>query len=119
MQSISASNYRKACKEFILSALKRPQMFFASLEEFQSVLRGHETAFGQMTQMHRTEMLHDQFSNWLFDRFGLSCSGGWAYAIEQQCKETGDDSVRKFGVYITAFFESWDDDNLRLVKSQT
>lgn len=109
MRSISASDYHKACRDIVHAALQRPEMFFKSLEELEAIMRGHETAFRQMTRFDRTEMLHEQFSKWLFDRFGLFCASGWAYAIEQQCNETGDNPLKMYERYINAFFDEWNE----------
>ncbi|MEJ7595483.1 MAG: hypothetical protein WKF77_28540 [Planctomycetaceae bacterium] len=111
MLSISASDYRKACREVVQSALKRPQMYFESLRELEAIMQGHATAFSQLASIVREETFHSQFSDWLFKLKGLSCAGGWAYAIEEQCKESGDDPVKVFGEYAGRFLDEWNDDH--------
>lgn len=107
MPSISAFDYRNSCKVLVRAALQRPQMYFKSLEEFEAFMRGHEAAFGQIAHLDRSEMLQEGFSNWLYEKFGLSCASGWAYAIEQQSQKTGDAPLALFGRFVNAFFDSW------------
>ena len=119
MLSISASDYRKACKELVHSVLKHPRMYFEALREFESVMQGHATAFGQLASIDREEMFPSQFSDWLYKHKGLSCASGWAYALEEQCRQSGDDVLKVFGDYANRFFDEWHDEKSQMLSKVT
>ena len=73
-------------------------------------MQGHATAFGQLTSMDRGEMFPSQFGDWLYRVKGLSCASGWAYAIEEHCKETGERALNVFNDYVRMFVDEWDPD---------
>ncbi|MDB5390737.1 MAG: hypothetical protein JWM11_6383 [Planctomycetaceae bacterium] len=107
MTSNSVSDYRLAARSFIGQALSRPSMFFKTLDQLESIMYGHGFAYQQMLFVTNDETFNIHFSDWLYERKTLSCSSGWAYAIEQYCAKRKQNSVRAFTRYVSDFFENW------------
>ncbi|MDA1055683.1 MAG: hypothetical protein O3C40_35255 [Planctomycetota bacterium] len=104
MSSISASDYQNACVAFIESALKHPRMYFDSLKELETLLRGHETAFQQLGGITANESFHVQFADWLLKTKQLSGAAGWAEAIESLAEQDESDPEAVFGELVRQFF---------------
>jgi hypothetical protein len=107
MSSISVSDYRQACKELLKSVMHRPQMYFETLRELELIMQGHATAFEQMMGTDQNEMFPSQFRNWLHIHEGMSCSGGWASAIEERCRQSGESDLDVFKLYVNQFIHEW------------
>lgn len=107
MQSISVSNYRAACSELILEAIERPSMYYQSLADFEMFLFGHQAAFQQIASIDQSELFNTQFSEWLWNVHRMSCSSGWALAIEKHCSVNNSTPVNQFNEYASDFLNSW------------
>ena len=107
MSSISVSDYRQACADLIKTALKYPHMYFATLGEFETFLRGYDAAYGQILSLDRNELFNNQFSDWLREHLGLSCASGWSIAIEGKFLGLDKNCVEVFEKYVNLFFENW------------
>lgn len=108
MSSISASDYRSACAEFIRGAVQKPRMYYASLADLQAQLRGHATAFQQLGAINRGESFLSAFAAWLYRTKGASgAAAGWAILIEEMAAATGADPDAVFRVQVEEFLLHW------------
>ncbi|MBX3451926.1 MAG: hypothetical protein KF777_20370 [Planctomycetaceae bacterium] len=89
----------------IAQVLARPSMFFATLDDLHSFMGGHAAAFQQLFGIRDTFTF--RFSRWFWDKKGLSGAAGWAAAIKEQARMTGESPVELFRVFVAEFFEDW------------
>ena len=108
MTSISVSDYRRKCAEYIREALKRPRMHYRSLEELEAILSGHQIAFEQLGVIGREESFHQEFVEWLRRTRQAPGSAGWACAIKSLTIEEADPE-QLFGKLVEEFLEQWED----------
>ena len=107
--SISVSDYRSACRKFIEMILKRPGMYYKSLEELEIMLGGHQAAFEQLGVITREQSFGACFIEWIRQTKGISCQSGWAYGIETLQSAEGDELEMLFVRLVTVFLKQWDD----------
>lgn len=107
MTSISASDYRHRCSDYIREALGRPRMYYRSLEELEAILSGHQLAFEQLGAINRDDSFHHQFVEWLRQTRQASASAGWAGAVESLALEKVDSEVL-FAELVVEFLTNWD-----------
>ena len=104
MSSISDSDYTRLWAELIRNAIARPRMYFNSLKELESIMRGHAMAFDQLGAGLGGQTFHGEFGNWLA-RLGLSACSGWAYAIQEKAEQEGSDAETLFIDFAREFLE--------------
>ena len=107
MTLISDFNYRQYCKDFIVDVLARPKMYFQTIDELESIMRGHQVAFDQIGAIGDGKTFHGCFSDWVFNKYQVSCSSGWAYAIKVISCDQGVEPIDLFSDYIDIFFSEW------------
>ncbi len=111
--SISASEYRNLCTQYIKEALERPSMYYRSLVEFEASLRGHFRAFEQLGLATRDQAFHRAFVRWLEQTRKASYSAGWAIAIENLASDQGyEDPQPIFIELVNEFLANWETCNI-------
>ncbi|MBL8892022.1 MAG: hypothetical protein JNL67_18750 [Planctomycetaceae bacterium] len=106
MTSISASEYWEYAMEIIRHAMRRPSMYFKTLNELEALMGGHAAAFQQLRVIERDAAFSSAFSEWIMTTTGESCAAGWAYAIEQIAMREGNEVVTVFQ-RLAKDFDEW------------
>ncbi len=108
MTSISGSSYRNFCRTFLDSVRRRPQMYFATLEDLETCLQGHGFAFCQLGFVSdRSATFNDSFAAWLVATRHASAAAGWAVAIRELAATTDAEPAAYFFELLDEFFEKW------------
>ncbi len=82
-------------------------MVFRSLVDLENQMHGHSVAyteFGELSDYR--DRFNIQFGNWLYETFQLSCSCGWADAIEDST-ESKDQAEARFFEVVEQFLNQW------------
>ena len=82
-------------------------MYFSSLQELEAVMLGHAAAFWQVSGLDNSNTFHNRFSDWLYTTHHLSCSAGWAHAIDEHCKKHLLPPVATFIDLVNGFLDQW------------
>lgn len=97
MTSTAFSSYPEASRDFLVSAKRRPEMFFRTLSELEAVMYGHGVAFQQLGLLaDSSDTFNVRFEQWLEERKRCSVSAGWGVAIEELAQPADVDSVGLF-----------------------
>ena len=107
MTSISVSDYQNGCSKLIREAVRRPRMYYRSLDELEAVLSGHQIAFEQLGVISRDQSFQTCFVDWLYRTMNASGSAGWACAIESLASARGDDAESVFAELVEQFLSQW------------
>ena len=102
-----SDRYKSACASYIRKASKRPEMFFRSLDDLGHQMHGHAVAYVELGALSDyDDRFNRQFGNWLYENYQLSCSCGWADAIEDST-ESKDQAEARFFEFVEQFLEQW------------
>ena len=107
MSSISDSNYQKHAVSLLRLAVERPRMFYSKLWELECIMDGHFMAFEQLFSVPRANSFQVCFSDWLRAATSVSCSGGWALAIDNLASKREGDSDTLFAKLLDDFIPIW------------
>ena len=109
MRLISVSKYQDCCAELVREAIRVPRMYYRSLRELESAIFGHQFAFQQLGAITRDQSFNSCFREWVYCTTDVSCSGGWALAIETLASNRRDDPEALFGELAERFLSQWAD----------
>ncbi|WP_339908085.1 hypothetical protein [Symmachiella dynata] len=112
MSSVSDSDYQKHAVALLRLAVERPRMFYSKLWELELIMDGHFMAFEQLFSVPRANSFKVCFSDWLTSETSVSCSGGWALAVDNLASKREDDSDTLFAKLVDDFVPIWTDTNL-------
>lgn len=102
------SDYRQHCREYVSSALARPEMYFGNLEELEALLHGHGYAFTQLGLVgDRADTFNAAFGSWLAERHQLSAAGGWANALQQDAEAKAVAPLSLLAERLNEFWDDW------------
>ena len=82
-------------------------MYYKSLNELELILFGHRFAFDQLGVITRDQSFNSCFSEWLLQTQDVSCSGGWALAIETVASRMGNNPEVLFAELVERFLSQW------------
>lgn len=106
--SQSKSEYQIRCRDYIQRALKRPSMYYRSLQDFEAMLLGYSLAHVELGLISQCDSFDVCFCEWLKQETDVPIQSGWALAIER-LSPNHISMQRTFEKFVLEFLDQWSD----------
>lgn len=104
--SKSRCEYRDRCRKYIQRALKRPTMYYRSLQDFEAMQLGYSLAHIELGLISQNDSFDTCFCHWLKQTKNVPNESGWASAIESLSSDPSSFQIT-FEKLVLEFLESW------------